>query len=63
MIKQQQSIQLKAYSIIKRAVIEGTEYGYTRAHKHTDAPREEDITSSIVEYVMLALTDIINFED
>ena len=55
-------IQFKAYTIIERAVSEGVAYGIRRAHKHVEKPTNEILEEKILDAVMLALSEIIDFD-
>jgi hypothetical protein len=50
------------YILITRAVEEGVERGYTRAHKHVDKPDKQLLKDTIIEAVMLEICEIVNFE-
>lgn len=56
-------IKLNTYSLIERAVEEGTNYGWNRAHKHTANPEEQHIKNEIVRAVMNSLDEIIIWPD
>ena len=53
----------KFYKVLETAVIQGTTYGYQRAHKHVENPTEGAIIDSIVEQVMNSLDDWFEFEE
>lgn len=55
-------MKFKAYQLIERAVEEGVNYGYNRAHKHTDTPTEATLKGLITEAIMSELCDIIDFD-
>lgn len=57
------NIELNKYKIIQKEVEQQVEYGYNRAHKHSDTPDKDFIIDQIVYAVMLGLSEIINFED
>lgn len=48
-------IAVRALEVLQRAVEEGVEHGWRRAHKHTDTPDEasarEQIASSVVDEI------------
>lgn len=50
-------------AIIERAVEEGLEYGWRRAHKHVDAPGKAAILDEQHTAVMGALHEVIDFHD
>lgn len=41
--------------LLERCIEEGIELGWSRAHKHTDAPTEEQIRSHINEAIWLTI--------
>lgn len=36
-------MRVRAYEVLSRAVEDGVEYGWRRAHKHTDTPGQDAI--------------------
>ncbi len=61
-INNQPNINLKSYLIIQRAIEEGIDYGYSRAHKHTSEPKESDLKEEIERAIMIALDEILDFD-
>ena len=57
------SVSLNAYGIIDRAVTDAVEYGYRRAHKHTDRPVEDLLCQAITDAVMSELCEVLRFDD
>ena len=55
--------KLNAYEIIYRAVEEGVEYGWNRAHKHVDDPNDLLIKQSMIEGVTNALSEVLVYDD
>ena len=55
-------MKFKAYTLIERAVEEGITFGLSRSYKHTITPDESLIQETILNEVMLALTEILDFE-
>lgn len=51
------------YVILERAVEEGALLGYRRAFKHTETPTEDAIVQSIVDNVMLSVSEVFVFEE
>jgi hypothetical protein len=45
-------LRVRAYEVLRRAVEEGLDYGWMRAHKHTDRPDEATIKDQILQGVM-----------
>lgn len=54
-------IILKTYDIIERAVEEGLEFRWNRAHKHEDYPTKEVIFDHLIGNIMHSLDEIIDF--
>jgi hypothetical protein len=54
-------IRFNAYAILSRAVQEGIEYGYNRAHKHTDTPSEETFKECIENAIMNNICEVMDF--
>lgn len=55
-------IQVDIYKIMARAVEEGVNYGWNRAHKHTENPSKEHAIEQIESAVMNALCEILIFD-
>lgn len=51
------------YIILERAVQEGALMGYRRAFKHTETPTEGAIIDSIVDNVMLSVSEVFVFQE
>ncbi len=51
------------YVIMERAVEEGALMGYRRAFKHTETPTENAIVQSIVDNVMLSVSEVFVFQE
>lgn len=62
-IKVKNSVKLKSYTIIEEAVNRGVGFGWHRAHKYVDNPTEEIIKENMLNEVMLALTEILDFNE
>jgi hypothetical protein len=56
-------MKAKEYALIEMAVRSGIEYGYTRAHKHTDTPSETVVVDAIFLAVMNDINDWFSFEE
>ena len=56
-------MKFKAYNLLERAIDEGINYGYQRAHKHTDNPTEALIKGEIYNAVMNSICEIVDFEN
>jgi hypothetical protein len=55
-------MRMRAYDVLRRAIEEGVEYGWRRAHKHTDAPDEETIKDQIVTGILNEVCEYFDFD-
>lgn len=55
-------MKAKEYVILARAVEDGVDYGWLRAHKHADNPAEHDIKREMTEGVINAICECFEFE-
>lgn len=53
----------KSYIILRRAVEEGVQSGWNRAHKHTDTPERDDVQAHILDAILLEVCEVFSFED
>lgn len=51
------------YAILTTAIDTGINYGWNRAHKHTDTPDEADVKEAIYNAVVSELCEVVNFND
>lgn len=58
-----QTLEIKLYDLISRAVSEGVAMGWRRAHKHDPKPDELYIIDTIETEVMNALCEVIEFSE
>ena len=56
-------MRVKAYNVIADAVEEGVEYGWSHAHKHTDAPSDFAIKEEITQAVLNAICERFEFPE
>ena len=54
-------MRIKIYKLIEELVEQGTNAGWSRAHKHTDYPIEEEIKQCIAQYIMNGFDDYFEF--
>ena len=59
----EETMNFKAYTLVERAVEEGINFGWNRGHKYADDPEPEVIKEAILNEVMLALSEIIDFDE
>lgn len=62
-VKVEGKVRINAYAVISRAVEEGVEYGWNRAHKHTDKPTRDGMITAIEDAVMLNLSELLIYDD
>ena len=55
-------LKLKSYDIISEAVERGIVFGLNHATKHTDNPTRENLEHHLNNDVMIALSEVIDFE-
>lgn len=53
----------RTYEILRRAVEEGTAYGYRRAFKHSEEPPEDTIRQEIETAIMAAIDEVFSFDE
>ncbi len=53
----------KDYRLLVRCVEEGVQYGYNRAHKHTDSPSEDLLKTNIEDAVLAEIGEWFDFDE
>jgi hypothetical protein len=53
----------KLYKILTDCIDTGIEYGWNRAHKHTDQPSVDILKGNIAEAIMLEISENFSFEE
>jgi hypothetical protein len=53
----------KTYKILTDCIDNGIEYGWNRAHKHTDQPDSNVVKECIEDAIMLEISENFSFED
>ncbi len=56
-------MRARAYDVLRRAIEEGIEYGWRRAHKHTDTPDADAIKDQIVTGILNEVSEYFDFDD
>ena len=55
-------MKVKTYAVIDRAVADGVNYGWNRAHKYTKSPSEDEIKQQMMLAVMQEICEWFDFE-
>ena len=55
-------MRAKIRHILEECIINGIEYGYERAHKHTDTPNESHIQECVVNAIWLEIDEHFEFD-
>ena len=56
-------VQVDAFAVVSRAIDEGVDRGWNRAHKHTESPDVEYLRGQICDAVTEALCEVLDFPD
>ncbi len=56
-------LRVRAHGILHRAVEEGLDYGWMRAHKHTDHPDEATIKDQSLQGILNQVCEYFDFDD
>jgi hypothetical protein len=56
-------LRVQAYPVFSRALEEGIQIGWNRAHKHTDKPDEQTVQEEIHTAVMNSVCEMFDFGD
>ncbi len=54
---------VRAYEVLRRAIEEGIDYGWRRAHKHTDAPGEAAIKDEVLQGILNEVCEVFAFDE
>ena len=54
-------MKANTYAIIARAIEEGLEYGWSRAHKHTETPTPEAVREAQHDAIMNSVSEMFYF--
>ena len=55
-------IRTNTYAVFSRAVEEGVEYGWNRAHKHTSTPDADVVKEEIEQAIMNSVCEFFSFD-
>lgn len=55
-------MHVRTYEVFRRAVEEGVDYGWMRAHKHEDTPGAETVKDQIVQAIMNDVCEVFAFD-
>ena len=53
----------KYYRILSRAIEEGINIGYRRAHRHTETPTDDHIKERIESAILDEICEVMSFDD
>ena len=56
-------MKIKMYQLISRAIEEGVDFGWNRAHKHSEKPEKNTVLDSIHSEVMSQICEVFDFDD
>jgi len=56
-------MRVRAYEVLRRAIEEGLEYGWRRAHKHTDTPDESAIKEEVLQGILNEVCEVFDFDE
>ncbi len=56
-------MQVRAYEVLRRAVEEGIDYGWRRAHKHTDSPNEAALKDEVLQGILNEVCEVFAFDE
>lgn len=57
------AIRVRAYEVLIRAIEDGIDYGWQRAHKHSDAPDVYAIKSALFDAIANEVSEWFDFGD
>lgn len=58
-LRPRSDLKVNTYVVMGRAIEEGINYGWNRAHKHTDRPSPEQIKQEIENAIMNSLSEVL----
>lgn len=56
-------LRVRAYEVLRRAVEDGIDYGWMRAHKHTDTPSQHAIKNEILQGILNEVCEWFAFDE
>lgn len=60
--KYKSTMRANEYKILCECVERGAQWGYRKAHKHTDNPSSETICSSVADAILLEISEYFEFD-
>ena len=60
--KEEQTMKPNIRTILAKAIEQGIEYGWSRAHKHTDEPHPSKVIESIEIEIWNEIDEVFDFE-
>lgn len=55
-------MRVKEYTVLSDCVERGVAYGMNRAYKHNDTPTTEQISTAVIDAVMLEIAEYFDFD-
>ncbi len=56
-------LQVRTYEVFARALEEGIDWGWKRAHKHADSPTEEQVKQAMYNAVLGTVLEVFDFPE
>jgi hypothetical protein len=56
-------MNVRVYEVLHRAIEEGIDYGWRRAHKHTDAPGEAAIKDEVLQGILNEVCEVFDLDE
>lgn len=56
-------MRVRAYEVLHRAIEEGLEHGWRRAHKHTDTPDEASLKEEVLQGIVNEVCEVFDFDE
>jgi hypothetical protein len=56
-------MRVRAYPVLERAIEEGFQYGWHRAHKHVENPSSAAIEEAVTQAILSAICEVFDFDE